>query len=96
MNLTFTRDANADLDDIWEYSRAKWGAVRAADYLDRIADRAEALARGEVSGTSEDAIRPGLRRQVVETHVIWFRVEHGMLTVLRVLHQSRDEGVWVG
>lgn len=96
MKLEFTQDANADLDGIWTYSLGVWGAVTAADYLDRIADSTEALARGDLSGRAADAVRPGLRRLVVGSHVIWFRIVEDTLTVVRVLHQSRDAGRWVG
>ena len=95
MKLVFSRKADADLDAIWEYSEHVWGSGKAIEYLDRIADCAEALARGDLSGTAEDQFKRGLRRQVVQSHVIWFRVRVDVLFVVRVLHGSRDAGRWV-
>ena len=96
MNLVWTRDADADILEIWSYSLKQWGPVTAADYIERIADHAEALAQGEISGTDEGAVRSGLRRQVVGSHALWFRIEGADLIVIRVLHQNRDAGRWVG
>lgn len=96
MNLEFSNAAKVDLDEIWDYSRRNWGAVRAAGYLDRLADAAEALARGELTGTRADDIRPGLRRLVSGSHILWFRITDDRLLVIRVLHQSRDAGRWMG
>ncbi len=96
MRLDFAREAEDDLQDIWDYPLSTWGTSAAVRYLDRIADAAEGLARGELSGTDADEIRTGLRRQVMGSHVIWFRRGDGVVTVVRVLHQSRDAGVWVG
>lgn len=96
MKLEYTQVAEGDLEDIWSYSRDTWGRYQAADYLDRLADCAEALARGEISGTAEDWIATGLRRQIVGSHILWFRVDGAVLTVVRVLHQRMDAAVWVG
>ncbi|MES2666787.1 MAG: type II toxin-antitoxin system RelE/ParE family toxin [Pseudomonadota bacterium] len=96
MNLIFTDEASADLDDIWSYSLQNWGAVRCAEYVEHVVETAEAIARGELSGIATPDIRPGLRRQIAGSHVIWFRAEPGLLRVVRVLHQSRDAGRWMG
>ena len=45
-------------------------------------------------GAAED-IATGLRRQIVGSHLIWFRLNGERLVVIRVLHQSRDAGRWV-
>lgn len=95
MRLEFSSGSAADLEEIWDYSARNWGSAKAVEYLDGIADCAEALARGDLSGTAEDQMKPGLRRQVVQSHVIWFRVSKDGLFVVRVLHGSRDAGRWV-
>lgn len=96
MILEFSEEAEADFAEIYDYSRMSWGAVKAAEYLDRLADCAEALARGELTGVRADDVRNTIRRQVVSSHVIWFRCEPNRILIIRVLHQSRDAGRWVG
>ncbi len=95
MKLTWTSDATGDLDEIWDYSAATWGQVQADQYAQDIRAAALRLADRQISGTAESDVRPGLRRLVVRSHVIWFRVVGAELRVVRVLHQSRDAGRWV-
>lgn len=96
MKLIWRPDALHDLDDIWDYSLNQFGKVQAVIYLETIHEKAAALTNGELSGTAEDKVQPGLRRQISRSHVIWFRVESDVLVVIRVLHQSRDAGWWMG
>ena len=93
MKLTWTTEAAGDLDEIWDYSAMTWGEAQADRYLQDIRSGAARLADGLASGTAESHIKPNLRRLVVRSHVIWFRVAGPELRVVRVLHQSRDAGV---
>ncbi|NEY90753.1 type II toxin-antitoxin system RelE/ParE family toxin [Tabrizicola oligotrophica] len=96
MKLEFTSDATADLDDILDYSIAQWGLARGFDYVTEIRNRAMLLADGFHPGATADDVQQGLRRQVSGSHVIWFRREPDRIVVIRVLHQSRDAGRWLG
>ncbi len=95
MKLFIAVSARTDLVEIQLFGVKTWGRGQADKYRDLIRDRMKVLARGEVSGTLADNIAPGLRRQVVGSHAIWFRLDGERLVVLRVLHQSRDAGRWV-
>ena len=95
MKLDLSEAAKSDLRAIHSYSLERWGRARADAYLDDLRDRMGAVAKGELLGTTADDIRPGLRRQLVGTHAIWFRVQGDRLRVIRVLHQSRDAGLWI-
>ena len=57
-----SRKARLDLDDIWDYSRELWGAMRGAAY----------------------------RRRPVGSHMILYRLQDGVIMVVRVLHQNMD------
>ena len=96
MRLLWHPKATQDIEEIWDYSSKNWGIVQADRYVGAIHQSAVALASGDLTGTSEAGSQEGLRRQVVGTHVIWFRIKGGSLFVGRVLHQSRDAGRWVG
>lgn len=93
MRLIIAASARADLVEIHLFGAKTWGRAQAGLYTDGIRDRMKSLARRESSGTTADDIAPGLRRQVVGSHAIWFRLDGERLVVLRVLHQSRDVGV---
>ena len=96
MRLDLSQAARADLIEIHAYSRQTWGPVRATTYLNALREATRSLARGDLSGQRADDVASGLRRLVVGSHVIWFRVEGEVLRIIRVLHGSRDAGRWVG
>lgn len=96
MKLDIATEARADLRAIHSYSVEHWGRARSAAYLDNIQVKLRALAESALSGAPADEVRPGLRRQVAGSHVIWFRIEGDRLKVIRVLHQSREAGLWLG
>ena len=96
MKLDIAVEARADLRAIHSYSVEHWGRARAAAYLDNIQAKMRGLAEPSLSGVAADEVCPGLRRQVAGSHVIWFRIEGDRLKVIRVLHHSREAGLWIG
>jgi toxin ParE1/3/4 len=94
--LDITAEAKADLRAIYAYSVEHWGKAKADAYLDTIQAKLRALAGSSLSGVPADEVRPGLRRQLAGSHTIWFRIESDRLKVIRVLHQSRETGLWLG
>lgn len=96
MRLDLTEEARGDLDDILAYSVKNWGVDRGFAYVEDIRDvMDDMLERVSPGGAAED-VASGLRRQLAGSHSIWFRLVGERLLVLRVLHQSRDAGQWVG
>jgi len=49
--------AQADLDDIWNYSFRQWGEAQAEDYLYAVRDRLEGLATARIPARSAGDIR---------------------------------------
>lgn len=96
MKLDIAAEANADLRAIYAYSVENWGMAKASAYLDNIQARMRAIAELSLTGVAADDVRPGLRRQIAGSHTIWFRIEGDRVKVIRVLHQSREIGLWVG
>jgi toxin ParE1/3/4 len=94
--LDITPLAKADIVEIYQFSKAEWGDVRARSYADELRRRLKALALGQLPGQSADYVAAGLCRQVSGAHVIWFRRETDRVLILRILHQSRDVGRWLG
>jgi toxin ParE1/3/4 len=83
--------AVGDLDAIWAYSAARWGAVQAEDYLRSIRDACAALAAGGASGRDASDIGPGYRKLRVRRHVIFFRLPaDNSVAIVRILHERMD------
>ena len=86
-------DAEADLRDIWIYSFQTWGEAQADKYLDDLDTRMIGLTTGRTASRAAEDVAPGLRRALAGSHVVFFREEDEVVTVLRVLHQGMDVGL---
>lgn len=90
VELRLTPAAVRDLEDIWRYTAQRWGIPQAERYIDRLNDCFEALAQAPLSAPACEHIRPGYRRQSVESHVVYYRTGQDMVTVVRILHERMD------
>ena len=83
--------AQADLNEIWDYSARNWGAGQANRYVLDIRAACEALANGSRQGRPIDDIRPGYRKLAVASHFLFYRItDAGMIDIIRILHQRMD------
>ena len=82
--------AEQDLEDIWQYTRAQWGADQAHRYTDRLIAVFAELAAAPKSAPSCDHIRKGYRRQIAGRHVVYFRMTEYGIAVIRILHAQMD------
>lgn len=83
--------AQADLNQIWNYSARHWGREQADRYIFRIRDACEALADGRRQGRAIDDIRPGYGKLAVASHFLFYRItDAGLIDVIRILHQRMD------
>ncbi len=85
-----TPAALRDVEDIWHYTVEQWGTAQAIHYVDKLNTGFEALAVSPFSGSACDHVRAGYRRQRVEHHVVYYRIEAGVVVVIRVLHERMD------
>ena len=85
-------EAEADLDDIWQYIATEGGSVETADRLiESITRRFLLLASWPHMGRlRDDDLRPGVRTFPVGNYVIAYRLEGNDVLILRVLRGSRD------
>jgi toxin ParE1/3/4 len=82
--------AQRDLEEIWEYSAAKWGVDQAEAYIRQIQRTLHLLADEPRLGRSCDNIRPGYRKYPSGSHLVFYRIlDHG-IDVVRILHQRMD------
>lgn len=84
--------AESDVNDIWDYTAAKWGLRQAASYIRDVRDACTALAQGQQPHRSA-AVRDGYHKTMVGLHMIYFReADDGLIVVVRILHQRMDVG----
>ena len=92
MALRLSAEARDDLDEIWLYL-AREATISIADrQIDAITARFVLLSTWPLVGRARDDLRSGLRSFPVGRYSIFYRVRHGEVVVLRVLHGSRDVG----
>ena len=80
--------AEEDLDHIFAHTARTWSEEQAMRYLDLLEDSLSALAHRPSLARLCESLRPGLRRQLVKSHVVYFLADEEELTVVRVLHKS--------
>jgi toxin ParE1/3/4 len=84
--------AQADLDEIWDYSATRWGVLQSEAYVRLIQTAMQTLAASPGLGRTCDAIRRGYRRHPAGSHVIFYRQHGGIIEIIRILHQRMDVG----
>ena len=82
--------AQADLDEIWTYSAARWGEDRTERYIRDLWRTFERLAEDARIGRSCDEIRPGYFKCPAGSHVVFYRRDAGIVDVVRILHERMD------
>jgi toxin ParE1/3/4 len=93
----FSPAAQADLEEIWDYTERVWGAARAERYILSIRDACDALAHGRLQGRPADGIRPGYHRLAVGSHLLFYkRTDQARFEIIRVLHRRMDIATRLG
>ena len=90
MGCILTGNAQKDIDEIADYSLQNHGEERTALYLEELHDKFDHIVLNPSLGTRRTDIREGLYSRVHQRHTIFYRMDGEAITVLRVLHQSRD------
>lgn len=82
--------ARADLDEIWEYSAAKWNVESADNYIREIWKTIELVASEPGVGRSCDEIRKGYFKFPSGSHLIFYKKAGEAIDIVRILHQRMD------
>lgn len=82
--------AREDIRDIRAYSKGRFGARVARDYLEGLSAAFGRLAARPHAGVSESALAIGMRSIVYRSHRIYYLLEGDDLLVVRILHHARD------
>lgn len=83
--------AQADLEQIWDYTYDRWGVDHAEEYLREVQRAIERAAANPRIGRDCGEIRPGYRKLAAGSHTLFYRVSaEGVIDVVRILHQRMD------
>ena len=88
--VVYSPKAQADLDDIWEYTANHWDMDRADGYIRGLVDACDGLASGRRTGRNADVIRAGYRSLNQMSHVVFYRESESLIDIIRILHQRMD------
>ncbi len=88
-NYEFSKSADKDFEDIFEYGIDTFGLEQALAYQDGMKQRFVALAKQPKLYRAVEEIREGYRRSVYRKHSIYYRIEAHGIRIMRILkHQD--------
>jgi len=88
-NLILSRQAEADLDDIWLYI-AEDNLENANRYLNKLHDKALMLSENPEIGVLRPELAEGLRTFPVDNYILYYLLQKDCVELVRVFHGSRD------
>ena len=90
-NYVLRPRAQADLNDIWDYTALNWSLDQADRYVEELISDIESLTSGLKTAQSADRIRSGYLKFLSGSHVLYCRRSNpNVLEVVRILHQRMD------
>lgn len=89
-SIKYTRQANADLEDITDYTARTWGAQQAKKYLQEIRAQITGIAKGDVVAQPLQVARAGMFKCRVNRHLIVLEQTNNQIRIVRILHEAMD------
>lgn len=90
LRYELSAEADHDLEDIFDYTTASFGAEQAVKYLSELEDLFENLCLYPKSGRHREEIRKELYSISKNNHIVFYRITKESIRIVRVLHASRD------
>ncbi len=84
--------AQADIEEIWDYTAARWGLDQAEIYLRQIMAAIETVAAAPNRGRSCADVRAGYWKYPVGSHTLFYRNTTNGVEIMRILHMRMDFG----
>ena len=82
--------AQDDLRDIYQFGLHNWGQAGASRYLQALKERLWVLTEQPLIGVECPELLSGVRSIPVESHIVFYRVRHREVEIIRVLHGRQD------
>jgi len=89
-NYIFSPLAQADMDEIWDYTAKNWDIKQAEAYTRELKEAVESLAANPKWGRSCENVRLGYYKYPVGSHVLFFCLLDKGIDVKRILHERMD------
>ena len=86
-------EAEADIENIADYTIARWGHDQASEYVRDLRRATEALTKSAARYPLYDQVHPGLRRKRNAMHHIYFLAFDDRVEIVRIMHVQRDPGL---
>jgi toxin ParE1/3/4 len=87
-NLIISPRAADDIDEIYDYTEARWGQDQAEDYTFGIRQALQEACRGTREGKSIDHIRKGAMSLSFRSHYLIYQEKAASLILIRILHSA--------
>jgi toxin ParE1/3/4 len=87
---TLSPRAQADIEDIWNYTIERWDAQQAEIYLRQLRTAIESVAATPRLGRSCSHIREGYYKYASGSHILFYRLVANSVDVVRILHERMD------
>lgn len=88
--FVLTPRAQADIDEIWDYTADRWGLDQAETYTRQLSKDIQTVADSPSLGRECNEVRPGYRQYPSGSHVLFYRVTGSGIDVVRILHERMD------
>jgi len=85
-----SKKAVIDLEEIWLFTVDKWSIAQADRYYLLIIDEIDFICKNITCGKPMDNIRKGYWVTKVKSHLIFYRVVHDTVEIIRILHERMD------
>jgi toxin ParE1/3/4 len=79
-----------DLRDVWRYYERVASPEIADKLLREISEAGQRLADEALMWRARSEIMPGLRSVLVHPYTVFYRMDDGIVEIVRVLHERRD------
>src|SRR5690242_3405887 len=89
--FVLTPRAQADLDEIWDYTADRWSFDQAEIYIRQLWKAIETVADRPTLGKECAEVRRGYRKYAAGSHVLLYRlIPSGGIDIVRILHERMD------
>jgi toxin ParE1/3/4 len=90
LNYRLSKQADKDLENIALYSIQNFGIKRARLYRDGLFKTFDMICEFPMIGSDQNHIKKNVRRQVYESHSIYYRIDENAIFILRILGPGED------